>query len=46
MIENLVFEKYYRIPSMSYFAVFSKNAENTINYSMLIFNDTFEKLEY
>jgi hypothetical protein len=46
MIENLVFEKYYRIPSMLYFAVFSKNAENTINYSMLIFNDTFERIEY
>jgi len=45
-VESLTFEKYFRIPTMYFYAAFARNAENVISKSMLVFNDTFEKVEF
>jgi hypothetical protein len=46
LADNLSFEKYFRIPAMSYYAVFIRNSDDIICPAKLTFNDNLENAEF
>jgi hypothetical protein len=46
LADNLSFEKYFRIPTMFYYAVFMRNSDDLISSGKLTFNDKLENVEF